>query len=124
MELIVDHVMFPVYNNNGYLDEVEKELKKYYKSNLNKGSQNKLYKGIYLHCDQFYIEHLSNTRGNYYWSNAICIQCDKKYWKYYKNPDSISDDFMTLVFVLHCKTKMKNDLHFSLRHSSRACREL
>jgi hypothetical protein len=97
MNIIIDHVMFPIYNNNNFLLEVAKEYKKE-KIKFNVGKQNKLYKGIYLFCGDFYIEHLSTTKHNYYWTNALCIQCDKKYWKYYKNPDSQSEDFMTPKF--------------------------
>lgn len=35
--------------------------------------QNQTYKGIYLDSNNFYIEQLSTTQGNSYWTNALAI---------------------------------------------------
>lgn len=94
MKLIIDHVMFPVYDNNKFLKKVYKEWKKNKKYDISIGKQNDRFRGIYLFSTNFYIEHLSTTINNPYWNNALCIVVDKKYWKYYKHPDEISDDYL------------------------------
>lgn len=96
--LDVDHVMFPVYNNNNFLDEVANEYKKNKKYIYSIGKQEPSYKGIYLYSKNFYIEHLSTIKGEYYWSNSIAIILDKKYWSYYKNPVILDDNFMRPTF--------------------------
>jgi hypothetical protein len=96
--LEIDHVMFPIYNNNNFLNEVANEYKKNKKYMYLIGKQQPSYKGIYLHSKNFYIEHLSTVKGEYYWSNSLAILLDKKYWSYYKKPDSISEHFMTPKF--------------------------
>jgi len=96
--LKIDHVMFPVYNNNNFLEEVANEYKKNDKYVYNIGNQEKLYKGIYLYGKSFYVEHLSTIKGETYWSNSLAIILDKKYWSYYKNPDMIDDNFMIPKF--------------------------
>lgn len=94
-KLVIDHVMFPIYNNNDLLTEIEAEWKKNNNYLVTIGEQNQLFKGIYLDSKNFYIEQLSTTKGNAYWSNAIAIVLDKKYWDYVDKPDEISEHFMT-----------------------------
>ena len=96
--LEIDHIMFPVYNNNDFLDEVALEYNKNKNYVYDIGEQTSMYKGIYLYSKNFYIEHLSTIKGQYYWSNSLAILLDKKYWSYYKNPDLIDENFMTPKF--------------------------
>ena len=96
--LDIDHVMFPVYNNNDFLKEVANEYNKNKKYVYSIGKQTPGYKGIYLYSKNFYIEHLSTIKGEYYWTNSLAIILDKKYWSYYKNPAIINDNFMTPKF--------------------------
>jgi len=56
--LDIDHVMFPVYNNNNFLDEVANEYKTNKKYIYSIGKQQQSYKGIYLYSKNFYIEHI------------------------------------------------------------------
>lgn len=94
----VDHVMFPVYNNNKFLEEVANEYKTNEKYIYSIGKQQPSYKGIYLYSKNFYVEHLSTVKGEYYWTNSLAIILDKKYWAYYKNPVILNNDFMTPKF--------------------------
>lgn len=96
--LKIDHIMFPIYNNNNLLDEIKEEWKKNKNYIIKEGKQNPTFKGIYLQGKDFYIEHLSTTKSNYYWTNSLAIILDKKYWSYYKNPVLIDDNFMTPEF--------------------------
>ena len=107
--LDVDHVMFPVYNNNKFLEEVANEYKTNEKYIYSIGKQQQSYKGIYLYSKNFYIEHLSTIKGEYYWSNSIAIILDKKYWSYYKNPVILDDNFMRPTFgsgYFFCKSRI------------------
>lgn len=90
----IDHCMFPFYNNNKILSEISKHYKQQnYTSYIEK--QKPLFKGIYLYTKRYYIEHLSTIKGEYNWTNALCIELDKKYWKYWKSPDIINEHFLT-----------------------------
>jgi len=96
--LDIDHVMFPIYNNNKFLNEVASEYSKNKEYKYSIGPQEHSYKGIYLYSKNFYVEHLSTVKSEYYWSNSLAIILDKKYWSYYKNPVIINDNFMTPKF--------------------------
>jgi len=90
--------MFPIYNNNEFLKEVATEYKKNKNYDYKLGKQNPTYKGIYLLGKSFYIEHLSTVKGQYYWTNSLAIILDKKYWSFYKKPDSMSEHFLIPKF--------------------------
>ena len=93
----IDHCMFPFYNNIKILSEINKYYdKRNYTSNIEK--QTSLYRGTYLYTKKYYIEHLSTIKGQYNWTNSLCIVLDKKYWKYYKNPDSVNEHFLRPKF--------------------------
>jgi hypothetical protein len=95
--LKIDHIMFPVYNNNNFLEHVYKTWIKVNKQ-CNIGEQNSMYKGVYYPTNNFYVEHLSTTQGEKYWSNSIYVILKTKYWSYFINPDSISEYFLIPKF--------------------------
>lgn len=89
--------MFPFYNNNKLLNEIKKYYDKLeYISYIE--PQKTTFKGLYLMTNRFYIEHLSTIKGEHNWTNALCIVLDKKYWKYFKNPDIVNKHFLTPKF--------------------------
>ncbi|MGH1538985.1 MAG: hypothetical protein ACRBHB_01060 [Arenicella sp.] len=98
MELIVDHVMFPVYFNNKFLDVAEEVWKEHKAGKVVVGEQNPAYKGVYLHSKSFYVEHLSNVKEQPYWSNAIYFVVPKKYWSFYQKPALVSEYFLVPEF--------------------------
>lgn len=95
-DLIIDHVMFPVYHNLTFLQDVKK-----YWDKLKGGSlySKKMSDRIFILRKHFYIEHISVSNklphSEQYWSNSICVEMDTKYWKYYKNPLIKDDNFLT-----------------------------
>ena len=87
MKLKVDHVMFPVYNNPGFLDEVEEAWKR-----LGPGAfprfSTPAYSNVCYNSKNFMAEHLSTPKGDGYWTNTVFFRVDKKHWDYYENPAS------------------------------------
>jgi hypothetical protein len=85
--------MFPIYYNPYFLTIV----KKYWNTFNSKISSQK--DRIFLYKYSSYIEHISISNklpdNEQYWSNALCIELDKKYWKFFKNPFIINDNFLT-----------------------------
>lgn len=98
MELVIDHVMFPLYFNNQFLDIVEESWKALNVGKVSVGKQSSVYKGVYLHSKSFYVEHLSNVKEQPYWSNTIFFVVPKKYWGFYKNPALVSEHFLVPKF--------------------------
>ena len=98
MELVVDHVMFPLYYNNQFLDIAEKVWKELNAGKVIVGDQNPTYKGVYLHSRSFYVEYLSNVKEQPYWSNTIYFIVPKKYWGFYQNPALVSEHFLVPEF--------------------------
>ena len=98
MELVVDHVMFPVYYNNPFLDLVEDIWRERKLGRVFSGPQNSSFKGVYLQSKSFYVEYLSNTKSEPYWSNAVYVVVPKKYWGYYTAPALLSEHFLVPKF--------------------------
>lgn len=92
--LQINHVMFPIYNNNNFLLEVEEEYKDNKKYIYDISEQSPLCKGIYLYGKSFYIEHLSTIKGEIYWNNALGIILNKNYWSHYVKPEFINEYFL------------------------------
>ncbi len=98
MELVVDHVMFPLYFNNQFLDIAVESWKELNVGKVVAGKQNSAYKGVYLHSKSFYVEHISNVKEQPYWSNAIYFVVPKKYWGFYQQPALVSEYFLVPEF--------------------------
>ena len=98
MELVVDHVMFPVYFNNQFLDVAEESWKALNVGKVAQGRQNSAFKGVYFHSKSFYIEYLSNVKEQPYWSNAVYLVVPKKYWAFYEKPALVSEHFLVPKF--------------------------
>jgi hypothetical protein len=97
-ELVIDHVMFPVYLNNSFLKVVKKSWEKHKVGKVDIGPQNSSYKGVFFGSKSFYVEHLSNVKSQPYWSNAVYLAVPKKYWSYYKNPALVTKNFLVPYF--------------------------
>lgn len=98
MELIVDHVMIPVYFNNTLLDFVEhnwthRELGKVFTE-----PQGDNFKGLYLKSKSFYVEYLSTVETEPYWSSAIYLVVPNEFWDAYKEPAIRTDHFLIPSF--------------------------
>jgi hypothetical protein len=98
MELILDHVMFPVYYNNPFLEVIEDIWRERELGKVFAEPQNESFKGVYLSSKSFYIEYLSNTKSEPYWSNTVYIVLPKTYWGYYEAPDLMTEHFLTPTF--------------------------
>ena len=98
MELIVDHVMFPVYDNNKLLDSIESAWEGKGVGRVFTQPQNAMFKGAYIQSKSFYVEYLSTVETQPYWSNAIYLVVDKKYWSQYKNPALVNEHFLIPSF--------------------------
>lgn len=92
-QLIIDHIMFPVYNNDSFLDEIKIiwEEKGFGKVTREDYEQ---YSGVYLSTKNFYVEYLSTNKGDGWWRNKICIVLDKKYWDFYETPMLRDEHFL------------------------------
>lgn len=97
-ELVIDHVMFPVYLNNPFLKVVKKSWEKHKVGKVDIGPQNASYKGVFFASKSFYVEHLSNVKSEPYWSNAVYLAVPKKYWSYYKSPALVTKNFLVPYF--------------------------
>lgn len=98
MELKIDHVMFPIYANNSFLEIIEAEWKERTSGKVYSQPQNDFFKGVYLRAKSFYVEYLSNVESQPYWSNAIYVVVPTKYWSYYKNPAMRTEHFLVPYF--------------------------
>lgn len=98
MELVVDHVMFPLYFNNQFLELAEEVWKDLQVGKVTVGEQNPAFKGVYLHSKSFYVEHISNVKSQPYWSNAVYLVVPKEYWGFYTEPALLTDHFLTPRF--------------------------
>jgi hypothetical protein len=98
MELVVDHVMFPLYFNNQFLDLAEDIWKELKVGKVTAGKQNPAYKGVYLHSKSFYVEYISNVKEQPYWSNAIYFVVPKEYWGFYREPALLTEYFLVPEF--------------------------
>ncbi len=98
MELEIDHVMFPVYANNQFLESIEsiweeKDVGKVYTQ-----PQNDFFKGVYLGTKSFYVEYLSTVDTQPYWSNAVFVVVPTEYWPAYENPALKTEHFLVPWF--------------------------
>jgi|AntAceMinimDraft_17_1070374.scaffolds.fasta_scaffold07273_3 hypothetical protein len=93
-ELVVDHIMFPVYNNDAFLDEV-KEIWETKGVGEIKRDDYEAYSGVFFKTKKFYVEYLSTNKGDGWWRNRICVVVDKQHWDYYKEPFLKDEFFLT-----------------------------
>ena len=85
--------MFCTWSNQDYLKEVKKwYTKRKLKANI--GKQQQQYRGVYHFGSDFYIEYLTTTKSEVYWSNAICVVLDKSKWSTFKNPVIKTESFL------------------------------
>ena len=91
--LTIDHVMFPIYDNNNFIATVNKYWKKFNSKVKNQHDR------IFLNTKNFYVEYISVSKKlsplDCFWSNAICIELDDHYWNMVKNPLIKTDYFIT-----------------------------
>ncbi len=98
MELQIDHVMFPLYFNNSFLEIVEAEWKKQKVGHVFTEQQNPMFKGTYFQSKSFYVEYISTVKSQPYWSNTVYVVVPKKYWSFYKNPALLDEHFLLPAF--------------------------
>ncbi len=98
MEIKIDHVMFPVYANDVLLGHVESTWKEKEKGRVYSQPTNGVFKGVYFQSKDFYVEYLSTVENQPYWSSAIYLVVDKKYWKSIDNPVMVNDHFLIPYF--------------------------
>jgi hypothetical protein len=94
MELIIDHVMFPVYMNNDYLAVAKEVWESHEAGDVAMAEQGPSFKGLYNRSKSFYVEYLSTVRNEPYWSNAIYLVVPNEHWDYYENPAIRTDHFL------------------------------
>ena len=63
-ELIVDHIMFPVYNNDSFLDEMKKIWEEKGVGEIIKADYD-AYSAVFFKTKKFYVEYLSTNKGEY-----------------------------------------------------------
>lgn len=98
MQLQLDHVMFPVYFNNAFLDVVEETWRGYDTGKVFTQPQNAVFKGVYLQGKRFYVEHLSTVQFEPYWSNTLYVVMPKNLWSHYAEPDLLTEHFLVPKF--------------------------
>jgi hypothetical protein len=98
MELVVDHVMFPVYFNNDFLAVVEAVWREQNSGRVYSEPQNPDFKGTYFESKSFYVEYLSTVQSEPYWSNAVYVVVPKVYWAHYQSPALVSEHFLVPAF--------------------------
>lgn len=98
MELIIDHVMFPVYLNNALLERVEPNWKERNAGKVFTQPQNRSFKGLYMSSKSFYVEYLSTVETEPYWSAAIYVIVPNEYWDAYESPALKTDHFLIPSF--------------------------
>lgn len=99
LELQIDHVMFPVYHNDAFLDEVREIWKGHNKVDIVEGGEEGEYKGVYFRSKRFYVEHLSTSKGNTYWSNNVYVIVSKEHWGRIKNPAKVFEHILIPSFA-------------------------
>ncbi|MEZ5649841.1 MAG: hypothetical protein R3E87_04765 [Burkholderiaceae bacterium] len=97
-ELIIDHVMFPVYMNDPFLEVVEQAWKSAGHRAVFAGPRNPAFKGVYLHSRSFYVETVSNVREQPYWSNALYFVVPTEFWDHYREPALRTEHFLVPAF--------------------------
>ncbi len=98
MELVVDHVMFPVYFNNPFVALMEEVWREQNQGKVFVGKQNASFIGVYFQTNQFYVEYLSTVKNEPFWSNALYLVVPKKYWGFYKKPALLTEYFLIPEF--------------------------
>jgi hypothetical protein len=71
MELQLDHVMFPVYFNNQFLNIVEQVWKNQSSGRVVQMPQYPAFKLVLHFSKSFYVEYLSTVQSEPHWSNAV-----------------------------------------------------
>lgn len=94
MELKIDHVMFPVYFNDEFLEFIEYNWKTRDSGKVHTQPQNGRYKGVYLNSRSFYVEYLSSVETEPYWSTAIFVVVPNEFWDAYEEPAIRNDHFL------------------------------
>ena len=94
MELQIDHISFPVYNNFEFLKEVEDNWKKYANGLVEIGKDRPAFTGVFYYSKNFYVEHLSTQKDDGYWCNTVYVVVDKKYWGHYENPKFLNEHWL------------------------------
>ncbi len=97
-ELVIDHVMFPVYFNDSFIELVETSWKQKNVSRVFKETKNRNFNAVYFQSNSFYVEYLSTVKSQPYWSNSVYVIVPKKYWGYYKKPALLNDYFLIPEF--------------------------
>lgn len=98
MDLLIDHVMFPVYMNNPFLEVVEKIWRGRESGRVSAEPQNAAFKGLYFLSKSFYVEYLSNVKDQPYWANSVYVVVPKEHWGYYKAPALAGEHFLVPRF--------------------------
>jgi hypothetical protein len=98
MELVVDHVMFPVYFNNSFLEVIEAEWREQNAGRVYSMPQNRVFKGLYFESKSFYVEYLSTVKSEPYWSNAVYVVVPKTCWSHYESPALVTEHFLLPAF--------------------------
>jgi hypothetical protein len=100
MELQLDHVMFPVYFNNQFLNIVEQTWKGQSSGRVVQMPQYPAFKHVLHFSKSFYVEYLSTVQSEPYWSNAVYVVVPKQYWGFYKSPALVTEHFLIPQFGL------------------------
>jgi hypothetical protein len=98
MELQLDHVMFPVYFNNQFLNIVEQVWKDQLSGRVFQMPQYPAFKHVLHFSKSFYVEYLSTVQSEPYWSNAVYVVVPKQYWGFYKSPALVTEHFLIPQF--------------------------
>jgi hypothetical protein len=98
MELQLDHVMFPVYFNNQFLNIVEQVWKDQSSGRVVQMPQYPAFKHVLHFSKSFYVEYLSTVQSEPYWSNAVYVVVPKQYWGFYKSPVLVTEHFLIPQF--------------------------
>jgi hypothetical protein len=98
MEIVVDHVMFPVYFNNAFLEVIETQWRAQTLGKVYSQPQNPVFKGVYFESKSFYVEYLSTVKTEPFWSNAVYVVVPKQYWSHYEKPALLTEQFLVPTF--------------------------
>lgn len=98
MQLVIDHVMFPVYLGDSLLGEVEWTWKDRGYKRVFREAARPEFLPLYCQSKQFYVEYLSNRSTFSYWSNAVFVVVPKTLWGNFKDPAHISEHFLIPYF--------------------------
>ena len=72
-ELVLDHVMFPTYMSDDFIDLVEEIWTARKLGKVFTQKPNRSFKPVYARSRSFYVEYLSNVQAEPFWSNAIYL---------------------------------------------------